>query len=113
MGRSQVAGWLLFDNINNKLGSTVTLNANGSGGSTLRTLTVNTGINVTNSSTNTVFIQGADGGINYVMGGNNTFTVSSGATLVFGPTVTMSGAFSATKNGAGALTLTPWAPAHL
>jgi fibronectin-binding autotransporter adhesin len=97
-------GLITFDNIASKLPATLTIDTGGPGTTTARTLTVNTGINLTNSTT-TVFFRGSNGTLSYVMGGDNTFTVSSSANLIFGSAVVMSGNFNATKSGAGALTL--------
>lgn len=57
------------------------------------------------NSTTTIQFRGSFGSLSYVLGANNTFTVSSGGTLQFDSTVPISGSFGITKNGTGTLNL--------
>lgn len=96
-------GLITFDNVNSKLPSILVIDTNASG-TTARTLSVSAGITLANATT-TVQFQGSNGALSYVLGANNTFTVSSGGTLKFDSAVPISGSYGITKTGAGTLTL--------
>ena len=100
---SNTYGIITFDNVNNKLPGTLIIDSAGSG-STARTLTVNSGVTLANSTT-TIQFRGSFGSLSYALGANNTFTVSSGGTIQFDSAVPISGSFGITKNGSGTLSL--------
>jgi autotransporter-associated beta strand protein len=99
---NRTVGLITFDNVNNKLPATLIIDSGGSG-TTARTLTVNDGVTLANATT-TIQFRGSFGSLAYSLGANNTFTVSSGGTILFDSTVPISGSFGITKQGLGTLT---------
>lgn len=101
--RTTSYGTITFDNINNALPATLTVNTNGSG-STARTVTINSGISLVNSTTTVVFNEATFGVLDIVLGNNITInTQLAGSQITMNPLI--SGAFRITKTGAGTLRL--------
>lgn len=94
---------ITFDNVNSKLPATLIIDSAASG-TTARTLTVNSGVTLANSTT-TIQFRGSFGSLAYALGANNTFTVSNGGAIQFDSTVPISGSYGITKTGSGTLTL--------
>ena len=96
---SRVFGLMTFDNINAKLPASLTIDTNSSG-STSRSLTLYKGVTLQNTTTSVVFT-GANGTLSWVLGADNTFTISAGSTLQIASSVVVSGGFRLTKEGLG------------
>ncbi|MES2090750.1 MAG: autotransporter-associated beta strand repeat-containing protein, partial [Pseudomonadota bacterium] len=102
IGADRIAGLITFDNINSVLPATLNIDTNASSTTSPRTLTLFTGITLQNTAT-TVYLRGNNSTLSIVLGANNTFTTSTGATLQIAPII--SGAFRVTKAGEGTVSL--------
>lgn len=102
---NRTLGSVVFSNINSKLPSTLNIDANQSGTTTNRTLTLHSGIILENTST-TVAFRGdtADGTLTIALGADNTFHVADlGAQLSILNNVAITGTNSIQKTGLGTL----------
>jgi autotransporter-associated beta strand protein len=100
---SRTLGTIVFSNINNKLPSSLNIDANQSGTTTDRTITLHSGITLENT-TSTVAFRGNNGTLGIALGANNTFHVADlGAQLSILNNINISGGFSVEKTGAGTL----------
>ncbi len=80
LGSNRTAGRITFDGVLGGLPEVLYVDANGSGGSTARNLTLHTGLTVANTTAEIVF-RGANGSLTLALGADNRFETSAGALL--------------------------------
>lgn len=102
LGSHRTAGRITFDGALDGLPALLQVDANGSGGSTARTLTLHEGLTLANTSTEVVF-RGANGGLTLALGADNRFETSTGALLHL--QVPITGGHGLTVDGAGTVRL--------
>lgn len=102
LGSNRTAGRITFDGALNGLPNQLHLDANGSGGSTARTLTLHEGLTLANTTAQVV-VRGANGGLTLALGADNRFETSAGALLHL--QVPITGAQGLTLDGAGTVRL--------
>jgi autotransporter-associated beta strand protein len=71
LSANRIVGLITFDNVNSKLPTSLRIDANGSGGTTTRTLTVNTGITTKNYTGNVSFSESTNGTLLLSLGSSN------------------------------------------
>ena len=98
LGSNRTAGRITFDGALGGLTDLLHVDANGSGGSIARTLTLHSGLSLANTTSHVVF-RGANGGLTLALGANNRFQTSAGSLLHL--QVPLTGAFSLTLEGEG------------
>lgn len=102
LGGNRVAGQIIFDGGLGGLPELLQVDANGSGGSTGRLLTLHNGLTLANTTSRVVF-RGANGGLTLELGADIRFETSAGAMLQLQAPLT--GAHGLTLDGAGTVRL--------
>ena len=102
LGSNRTAGRITFDGALDGLPDLLQVDANGSGGSIARTLTLHAGLTLANTTRQVVF-RGANGGLTLALGAANRFETSDGALLHL--QVPLTGAHGLTLDGAGSVRL--------